>query len=304
MAMTRTRGIRAAVIATALLALSVPLSLLVGSVANVHEYPILAPERIAREATVAWVARVMLVLIVAWLVIGALASRSALVRRPGAAAARVSWLSASRPWRARESVLGLLDLDRILLVVVPVLALGGTAAVATAFFVPWPVLLVVACYAIFAVVTILFVLPRSPWPVIATIGGTVLPQCAVVLAGVAIAGPLHLWVWIWTVPALRVLIFSLVFALMVWMIVAAAGAVNQQIGPRRATATTLVASGMALLVPFVTIAILGPERTGADWGDRVVELTLAESAITVPMVISALLVLAGIAIGPRPPKQR
>ena len=42
----------------------------------------------------------------AWVVIGMLAARTRLVRRPGAAAARASWLAATRPWRARESTLG------------------------------------------------------------------------------------------------------------------------------------------------------------------------------------------------------
>ena len=69
----------------------------------------------------------------AWLVIGMVAARTRLVRRPGAAAARASWLASTRPWRARESTLGMLPLDRWLLLVVPGALLVATRAVQTSF---------------------------------------------------------------------------------------------------------------------------------------------------------------------------
>ncbi len=79
----------------------------------------LGVERADRDLTMAWFARILLVLALAWVVIGMLSARTRLVAKPGAAAARASWLGSSRPWRARESTLGMLPLDRWLLLGVP-----------------------------------------------------------------------------------------------------------------------------------------------------------------------------------------
>ena len=70
----------------------------------------LGVQRADRDMAMAWIARGLLLLAGLWVVIGVLASRTRLVRRPGAAAARAAWLGATRPWRARESTLGLLPL--------------------------------------------------------------------------------------------------------------------------------------------------------------------------------------------------
>jgi len=88
-------------------------------------------DRTERDPAMAWVARGLLVLAFAWLVIGVLSSRTRLVARPGAAAASATWVAAIRPWRARETTLGLYDLDRWLLMLVPVALLVGTRAVQT-----------------------------------------------------------------------------------------------------------------------------------------------------------------------------
>ncbi|MGZ8805438.1 MAG: hypothetical protein ACXWZG_09075, partial [Microbacterium sp.] len=86
----------------------------------------LGVQRADRDLAMAWIARGLLALAVIWVVIGVLSSRTRLVRRPGAAAARAGWLGATRPWRARESTLGLLPLDRWLLLGVPVALLVAT----------------------------------------------------------------------------------------------------------------------------------------------------------------------------------
>ncbi len=93
----------------------------------------LGVERANRDLAMAWLARALLLFAGAWVVIGVLASRTRLVRRPGAAAARATWLSATRPWRARESTLGLLPLDRWLMLGVPAALLVATRAAQTSF---------------------------------------------------------------------------------------------------------------------------------------------------------------------------
>lgn len=290
------------VVVAVLLVAGVSISLALLSVADVRDGVVLDPERLRRDETMAWVARGLLFLGGAWMVIGMIAARTSLVRRPGAAAARASWLSSTRPWRARESMLGLLELDRALLVVVPAGLLVATVATLTAFLVPWPVVLVLGAYALFGLVCVLMVVPRSAWPVVAAIGGVVVPQCLVLLAGVAVVGPLRFWVALWSTPELRVLVFTVMLALMVWMAVAAGGAMNQQVGAKRATGIVLTASGLAITAPSVATALLGPARTGASWKDQLVALNLPEWFVAVPLVVGSALILAGVVVAGRAPR--
>ena len=79
MATTAGRGILALGTVAALLVIGVLLALLVDPFARMP---------IEVDAATEWIARVLLVLGVAWVVIGMLAARTRLVGRPGAAAAR------------------------------------------------------------------------------------------------------------------------------------------------------------------------------------------------------------------------
>ena len=115
----------------------------------------------------------MLLLAALWVIIGVLASRTRLVRRPGAAAARAAWLGATRPWRARESTLGLLPLDRWLLLGIPAALLVATRAVQTSFLSWTHLAIVLGAWLVFLAVVRLLVRRRSPWPVIAAVGGVI-----------------------------------------------------------------------------------------------------------------------------------
>ncbi len=124
----------------------------------------LGVERADRDEAMAWMARVLLVLALVWLVIGMVAARTRLVRRPGAAAARSAWLASTRPWRARESILGLLPLDRWMLVLVPGALLVATRAVQTSLLSWTHLVIVLGAWLVFLVVVGVFIRHRSPWP--------------------------------------------------------------------------------------------------------------------------------------------
>ena len=112
-------------------------------------------ERADRDPAMAWMALVgLLVLALAWVVIGMISARTPMVRRPGAAAARATWLGSTRPWRrARESILGILRTDRWMLLIVPVALLVGTLGLIQTSFLSWVHLAVVlAAWAVFALV--------------------------------------------------------------------------------------------------------------------------------------------------------
>lgn len=213
---------------------------------------------------VEWPARALLVLAVAWVAIGMLAARTRLVGRPGAAAARATWLSASRPWRARESTLGLLPLDRWLILLVPAALLVATRMLQTT---PdsWPhLVLVLGAWVIFAAVLRLGVGTRSPWPVIASVGGVVVLRCILALIGLSVSGNAFAHE-IWAHPVLRALAVGLGFALLVWCPVAAAWALQIQGGMRYGLGAVLAAAGAAVALPALAVALAGGPDALGEW---------------------------------------
>ncbi|MGA7148315.1 MAG: hypothetical protein WBX17_07495 [Microbacterium sp.] len=228
----------------------------------------LGVERAERDLAMAWIARVLLALALAWVVIGIMAARTRLVRRPGAAAARVSWIASMRPWRARESTLGMLELDRWLLLVVPAALLVATRAVQTSFL-SWTHLAVVfAAWAVFALVARAFLGRRSPWPAIAAVGGVVVLRCIVTLFALSFSGPGGYWFAFWTEPVLRTIYIAVAFALFVWVFIAAGWALAAQVRARRATGYVLAAVGAGLAVPAAIIGTIGLEGALTAWNDE------------------------------------
>ena len=228
----------------------------------------LGVQRADRDMAMAWIARGLLLLAGLWVVIGVLASRTRLVRRPGAAAARAAWLGATRPWRARESTLGLLPLDRWLLLGIPAALLVATRAVQTSFLSWTHLAVVLGAWLVFLVVVRLLVRRRSPWPVIAAVGGVIVLRCIVTLLALAVTGPGGYWFAFWTEPTRRTVYIAVAFALFVWLFVAAGWALGSQIGARRATGTVLAGIGAGLAVPAFVVAVVGLEAALTVWNDE------------------------------------
>ncbi len=228
----------------------------------------LGVERADRDLAMAWIARALLLLALAWVVIGMIAARTRLIRRPGAAAARASWLASTRPWRARESTLGMLPLDRWLMVGIPAALLVATRAVQTSFL-SWAHLAVVlGAWLVFVLVVRVLVGRRSPWPVIAAVGGVVVLRCIVTLFALSFSGPGGYWFSFWTEPTARTVYISIAFALFVWVFVAAGWALAAQVGRRRATGMVLAAVGLGLAIPAGIISAIGLETALTVWNDE------------------------------------
>lgn len=272
MATARRRGTLAVSLAVLLLALGVGSAVLVAQAVSRHtaDLPV-DPDHLVPGATddlMAWLARGLLLLAVAWIVIGVLAARTSLVRRPGAAAARAAWLAATRPWRARESTLGMLSLDRWLLFIVPAALLVATRAVQTSLL-GWPRLLVViGAWTVFALVLRVAVRGRSPWPVIAAVGGVVVLRCVLTLAALSVAGPEGYWYAFWELRVARGVYGTLAFALFLWVFVAAAWSLIAQLCARRAIGAVLCAMGAAVALPALVVGVVGIEHALAVWDDR------------------------------------
>lgn len=225
-------------------------------------------DRADRDLLVAWGARILLLLALAWLIIGMLSARTRLVRRPGAAAARASWIASTRPWRARESTLGILALDRWLLLIIPGGLLVATRALQTSLLSWTHLAIVFGAWVLFVVVVRVCVGIRSPYPVIAAVGGVVVLRCILTLFALSFTGPGGYWFAFWTEPIARVVYIALAFALFVWAFVAAGWAMSMQVGARRATGFVLAGIGAALAITSFVIAIVGLERALTVWNDE------------------------------------
>jgi len=304
------RGLLAVIIGVVLLIVGFGIALAGGAVIGTVEPPAdVVPSE--RDVTMAWLARVLLVLAVAWVVIGQLSARTSLVRRPGAAAARATWIGSTRPWRARESTLGMLELDRWLLLIIPVGLLVGTRVVQTSFTSWSQVAIVIGAWAVFSAVVRLFVWERSPWPVIAAVGGVVMIHCILTLIPLSFTGPAGYWLMIWTEPVLRTLYIAAGFALFAWIFIAGGWALAAQLGARRATGAILAGVGAAMLIPALIIGLLGVDtilalandETGLlPWGPA--EMLGVTASVDIPTAapwyavgVGAVLTLVGVLMG-------
>ena len=260
MATTAGRGILALIVAGGLLVSGGILAMLVDPFARTP---------IEVDSTTEWLARVLLVLGAGWLIVGMVAARTRLVRRPGAAAARASWVASTRPWRAAESSLGLLPLDRWLMIIVPAGVLVATRVVQTPRDGLWGAALAVIGWLFFAIVVRLLLGRRSPWPIIAAVGGALVLRCVVALAVISVSGPEGIWPALWAMPLVRVLYLALAFALLAWVFVVAGWSLRPQLGRRRATGVALAGMGVAYALPSATIAIVGAGDALRSWNEQI-----------------------------------
>ncbi len=219
------------------------------------------------DLPIEWLARGLLLLAVMWVAIGAVAAHTRLVGKPGAAAARATWLSATTPWRARESTLGLLPLDRWLIFLVPVALLVATRILQSTGTSYVHLAIVIGVWTVFALTLRLVVGPRSPWPVIAAVGGVVVIRCILTLTAIAFTGAAGFSEEFWHQPALRVVFVAVAFMLFVWTFVAAGWALQAQGGLRYALAGLCSAVGLAIAIPAAVVAIVGAQRVLEVWDD-------------------------------------
>jgi len=290
MATTAGRGILALVVVGGLLVFGAVLGVLVDPFAR-------TPREV--DATTEFLARLLLVLGVVWILIGAVAARTSLVRRPGAAAARATWIASTRPWRASESSLGLLPLDRWLMIVVPGGILVATRVLQTPRDGLWGAALAIVGWLFFALIVRLLLGRRSPWPIIAAVGGALVLRCVVALAVIAASGPEGIWPDLWAAPFVRVLYLAVAFALVAWVFVVAGWSLRPQLGRRRATGIALAGMGIAYALPSATIAVMGAADALRSWNEQVGVLPWDLARLTGARegVIPGEIVMAGIVAG-------
>jgi len=162
----------------------------------------------------------------------------------------------------------MLPLDRWLLIIVPGGLLVATRAVQTSLLSWTHLAVVLGAWLVFLVVVRLFVRERSPWPVIAAVGGVLVLRSILTLLALSFTGPGGYWFVFWTDPLRRSIYITIAFALFVWLFVAAGWALSSQFGARRATGIVLAGVGAGLAVPAAAIGFVGLESALTLWNDE------------------------------------
>ena len=110
---------------------------------------------------------------------------------------------------------------------------------------------------------------RSPWPIIAAVGGALVLRCVVALVAVALSGPEGVWPDLWALPAVRILYLMIAFALVAWVFVAAGWALSAQLGRRRAGGVALAGMGIGYALPATTISLMGARDALRSWNEQI-----------------------------------
>ncbi|TDV57766.1 hypothetical protein [Actinophytocola oryzae] len=255
--------------------------------------------RAERDATMAWLARGLLVLLLLVFVFR---------RRLWA---RALWTASTRPWR----LAGLRDTptraDRLLVWVVPGAAVVLSRAIQTSFAAPAHLVLVLGAWLLFSLV--LRLLTRDPFLLAAAIGGVALVRTALLLAALVLRGPGHYWYSFWTDPTARSVYVTVAFALFLAVFASTYVVLRTAYGlsRRRVIGRLLLAAGAAVTVLGGLVTVMGAEQALTVWNDQLallpwglhrilgitVYLGIPTNIPAIATAAGAVLVVAGAALG-------
>ncbi|HEX2130337.1 MAG TPA: hypothetical protein VHH15_02175 [Actinophytocola sp.] len=238
-----------------------------------------------RDEPMAWLARGLLVAVLAALAFGARR------RAPLALRALVRFGRAGgEPTRV----------DRVLVWAVPAVAVVASRAVFTSFAAPAHLVLVLGAWLLFALTLRLVARPADPFTVAAAVGALALLRTVLLLAVLAVRGPGHYWFAFWAAPVARSVYVAVAFAAFLGVFVVAYLALRRRVGRAGAAGRVLVAVGVPLAALGGLVAVLGLERAMTLWNDQLALLPWGLSrilGITVYLEIPASLPVVAAAAG-------
>ncbi|GIH14325.1 hypothetical protein [Rugosimonospora africana] len=284
-----------------------------------------------RDQTMAWLARVLLALLLAALAAGGLASRAAgragtgatrgrWSTWPGMAALRALWIGATQPWRVAgiespsvSPARSWSRLDRVLVWLIPAAVLAGSRAIYAWFAAPAHLILVLGGWLLFALALRLLIGRADPFRLWAAVGGAAMLRTVILLVALVSRGPGRYWYLFWTAPTSRSVYITVAFAAFGWVFVVAFLALHDGYGlvRRRAMGRVVAATGVVLAVLGGLVAAIGLERALTIWNDQLALLPWGLARIlgitvylgipaSIPDYVSvagAVLVAAGLALG-------
>jgi hypothetical protein len=233
--------------------------------------------RADRDMTMAWLARILLGLLLLALLLGCGPAQRRLTRRrpadrplPGAAGLRALWLGVTRPWRVAELPVGPTRTDRIVVRAVPVLALVLSRCVYTWFLAPAHLVLTLGAWALFAVALWVLTRVRDRYHLWAAVGGAAVLRTVILLAALVTRGPGRYWFDFWTAPGLRGFYITVAFAAFLWVFVVAWFVLRDRYALRvpAALGRLLIALGTPLAVLGALVSVIGLEEALTAWNDQ------------------------------------
>ncbi|GLY79014.1 hypothetical protein [Actinoallomurus iriomotensis] len=229
--------------------------------------------RAERDPAMAWLARGLLLVLVAAPALGTSAGQRLLRaltrgrRPPGAAALRALWLGTTRPWRVGDLGPPPTALDRVLVWALPATALALSRAAYSWFASPAHLLVTLGGWGVFAGVLRGWLRGHDRFGLYAAVGGAAVVRTLVLLCALAGHGPGRYWFDFWTRPQARSLYITIAFAAFLWVPVAAYLALRA-LGARFTVAPVLVAVGAPLALLGATLWAAGLENSLSVWNDQ------------------------------------
>jgi hypothetical protein len=270
--------------------------------------------RADRDPTMAWLARILLGLMLVALAVGAVARRAGSRWRtlPGMTALHDLWIGATRPWRAGALPPPGGRLDRILIWLVPAVVLAASRGIYTWFDAPAHLIVSLGGWVLFALGLRLLAWRADPYRLWAAVGGAALLRTAILLVALVNRGPGRYWYLFWTSPGERAWYITIAFAAFCWVFVVAAMVLRDGYRlPRRAALGSVVAAlGAVLALLSGMVAAIGLERALTFWNDQLallpwglhrilgitVYLSIPTSIPRYATIAGAVLTLAGLAL--------
>ncbi|WP_207938792.1 hypothetical protein [Actinomadura darangshiensis] len=237
-------------------------------------------QRADRDEAMAWLARVLLALLLIGFALGGSFGQRLLRGAPGSAALRGLWLGMTRPWRV-TAVEPNGRTDRMLVWFLPGAMLVASRAVFTWFAAPAHLVVVLGAWLIFAVTLRWLTRGRDRFALSAAIGGVALMRTVILLVALAGRGPGRYWYDFWTEPGLRSFYITVAFAAFCWTFVVAGFVLRNSYGltRRAASGSTLIGAGVPPAMIGGLIAAIGLERALTVWNDQMALLPWGLSRI-------------------------
>jgi hypothetical protein len=268
----------------------------------------LGQTRADRDQTMAWLARILLGLILAGLLVGGFVRRRDGTARwtwPGAAAMRALWLGATQPWRCAGLAAGPTGLDRILVWSIPAVVLVASRAIYTWLDAPAHLILVLGAWLLFGLALRLLAGKADPFRLWAAVGGVALLRCVILLVALVNRGPGRYWYLFWTSPGTRSVYITVAFAAFCWVFVVAFVVLRGGYGlaRRQSYGWLLTALGAPVLGIGALTMVLGLEKALTFWNDQMALLPWGLSRILgittylgIPTSIPRYLTVAGVVL--------
>ncbi|WP_225918512.1 hypothetical protein [Actinocatenispora comari] len=267
--------------------------------------------RADRDVAMAWLSRVLLLVTLLALGVGAWAGRR---RRTDAAvrpardgtALRALWLGATRPWRLADLDPPRSRTDRIVVWALPAVVLVLSRAAYCWFASPVHLAGTLGAWLLYAAVLRALLGRRGGFRLWAALGGVALLRSALLLAVLSVRGPGRYWFDFWNLPVRRSGYVVLAVVAFCWLFVASFGVLRAgyRLRRRRAVGAVLLAAGTPLAMFGALVAAIGLETVATWWNDQLTLLPWGLSRILgltvylgVPAALPTVVAAAGAVLG-------